>query len=158
VLIVDAGAVVDVAAAPADAGRRAAPTGGVPVGGPEQDYVGARLRAWAAQHPGAVGFSNAVRVTLQTNQAHEATYSLGSGQCIVVVAAGVPSVADFHLELYDPVGNRVAQDSTHTSLESVQHCAVYAGPVRFRARVFSGGGLVALQALTVSPAPAAPGP
>ncbi|MBI5516471.1 MAG: hypothetical protein HY909_21990 [Deltaproteobacteria bacterium] len=150
----DAGASVMDAAAPSDAPdggpRRAGPApGGVPVGGPERDYVGARLRAWAAEHPGSAGFTDAVRVTLNTNQTYDQTLQLGSGQCVAVVVAGVPSVADLVLELFDPVGNRVALDATHTSLESVRHCAAYAGPVRFRARMFSGAGLVGVQALTV---------
>ena len=119
-----------------------------PVGGTEQDYVGGQVRAYAVHHGGLVGLAVVVRRALATNETYEAALPLTSGHCVDVVAAGVPSVGDLVIELEDPSGNRVAQDSTHQGTEAVHYCPAYAGSYRLRVRMFSGQGLTAIQALT----------
>ncbi len=143
---VDAG----VAARPsqtADAGAGVAtPTERFPVGGGD-DYVARQIQAFARQRPGIEGLTRAARVTLPTNGVYEAPVVIPTGRCVQAVAAGVPSVADLVVELEDPAGHRVAQDATRRNVESVRHCASYAGAFRMRVRVFSGAGLVGVQCL-----------
>jgi hypothetical protein len=117
-----------------------------PLGG-DDDFVGRQIQAFARQRPGMTGLTRAVRQTLPTNGVFEAMVTLPSGRCVDVVAAGVPSVADLVVELEDPSGRRVALDATRRNVESVRHCAAYAGAFRMRVRVFSGHGLVGVQAL-----------
>lgn len=133
------------AAAGEDAGRAARVEH--PIGGTERDYVGGRLRAYAQTRPRLVGLAPAARVTLATNAVYEVSLPLASGACVELVAAGVPSVRDFVIEFMDPTGNRVAQDTTHASDESVRYCAPYGGAYRGRVRVFAGAGLVGVQPL-----------
>lgn len=119
-----------------------------PVGGTERDYVGAQLRAYARARPRLVGFAPAVRRSLATNEAWAARFALPAGRCVELVAAGVPSVGDFALELEDPGGARVAQDGTHRATEALRHCPRYAGSYTARVRMFAGAGAVAIQLLT----------
>lgn len=121
------------------------PTRRYPLGG--DDYVGRQILSFARQRPGIEGLTEMARVTLPTNGAYEGAVAIPTGRCVHVVAAGVPSVADLVVELEDPAGHRVAQDATRRNLESVRHCASYAGTFRLRVRVFSGAGTVGVQAL-----------
>jgi hypothetical protein len=128
------------------AGDTTTPARRYPIGGGD-DYVARQIQAFARQRPGIEGITETARVTLPTNGAYEGTVAIPSGRCVHVVAAGVPSVADLVVELEDPAGHRVAQDATRRNVESVRHCASYAGTFRLRVRVFSGAGLVGVQAL-----------
>ncbi len=116
-----------------------------PIGG--DDYVGRQVQAFARQREGITGLTAMTRTTLATNGAWESRIEIASGRCVDVVAAGVPSVADLVVELEDPAGHRVAQDATRRNVESIRHCAPYAGTFRLRVRVFSGAGLVGVQTL-----------
>ena len=123
------------------------PSATYPVGGAERDYVGNRLRDFATQHPGVVGINPAQRVNLATNQVQETTLTLASGYCTETVAAGVPSVQDLSIEIEDPNGNRVAQDSGHGPTKNVRYCAPFLGTFRIRVRAVSGFGIVGIQTL-----------
>lgn len=125
----------------------------VPIGGTEGDYVAGQIRSLARTRALGPALTAASRWTLETNGFREITAVVPSGSCVELVAAGVPSVGDLVLELYDPTGNRVAQDATHQGTESARFCPPYAGPYRGRVRVFAGAGLVAGQLLA---APATP--
>lgn len=116
-----------------------------PIGGTTQDYVGAQLRALAASRPGRFAMTPAQRNILQTNQFVDVAVALPAGRCVEAAAAGVPSVADLELTLEDPHGNRVAQDGTRRSTESVRYCPSYAGRYTLRVRVRAGAGMVAIQ-------------
>ncbi len=117
-----------------------------PIGG-GSDFVARQIQEFARHRPGIEGITETARVTLPTNGAYEGAVAIPSGRCAHVVAAGVPSVGDLVVELEDPAGHRVAQDATRRNVESVRHCASYAGTFRLRVRVFSGAGLVGVQAL-----------
>ena len=145
--LVDAGATPRpaVTASP-DAGVLVAPTQRFAIGGGD-DYVARQIQGFARPRAGLVGVTATERRTLPTNGVYESTVVIPSGRCVHVVAAGVPSVADLVVELEDPAGHRVAQDATRRNVESVRHCAAYAGTFRLRVRVFSGAGLVGVQAL-----------
>lgn len=145
--VVDAGVTARAVTAPVGAGSvSTTPSRRYPVGGGD-DYVARQIQGFARQRPGVEGATETARVTLPTNGAYEGAVSVPSGRCVHVVAAGVPSVADLVVELEDPAGHRVAQDATRRNVESVRHCASYAGTFRMRVRVFSGAGLVGVQAL-----------
>lgn len=141
----DAGVAAMSAAAPDRAPSRA-PSEQFPVGDGD-DYIARQIQAFARQRPGLTGLTRTARTALPTNGAYESTLSIASGRCVDLVAVGVPSVADLVVELEDPSGHRVAQDATHRNAENIRHCAPYAGTFRLRVRVFSGAGLVGVQAL-----------
>lgn len=117
-----------------------------PIGG-GSDFVARQIQEFARQRPGVEAITEMARATLPTNGTYEGSVAIPSGRCVHVIAAGVPSVADLVVELEDPAGHRVAQDATRRNVESVRHCASYAGAFRLRVRVFSGAGLVGVQAL-----------
>ncbi len=143
---VDAGAPRPAVTVSSDAGALVAPTQRFAIGGGD-DYVARQIQGFARPRAGLVGVTATERRTLPTNGVYESTVVIPSGRCVHVVAAGVPSVADLVVELEDPAGHRVAQDATRRNVESVRHCAAYAGTFRLRVRVFSGAGLVGVQAL-----------
>lgn len=121
------------------------PAAQFPVGGAETDYVAGQIRSIARSHSLGAPLNAATRWTLDTNAFREVSAMVPSGQCVELAASGVPSVGDLVLELYDPTGNRMAQDATHQATESARYCPAYAGIYRARVRVFSGAGLVAAQ-------------
>lgn len=125
----------------------AATTARFPVGGTGADYLGAQIRQVAARRPGTQGFTAVSRHRLATNGTIEQTLALPAGRCVEVTAAGVPSVSDLVVELEDPTRHRVAQDSTHRGTEGARFCTRYSGLYRYRVRVFSGAGDVAVQVL-----------
>jgi hypothetical protein len=111
------------------------------------DYVTRQIELFARQRPGLLGLTRTARSVLPTNGVYESGVQIPSGRCINVVAVGVPSVADLVVELEDPAGHRVAQDATRRGTENIRYCAPYAGRFRMRVRVYSGSGLVGVQAL-----------
>jgi hypothetical protein len=120
----------------------------LPIGGVEADFVGQQIRtAVANRSPRAI--VAAERVTLATNEAHTVELPLTAAHCIVAVAAGVPSATDVNLEIADPAGNRVAEDTGHRGTESVQYCPPYSGRYRLTVRMFAGRGLTGIQAFEV---------
>jgi hypothetical protein len=131
-------------------GEQTADAGGaIPVGGTENDYVGTQLRAFVRSRPGARPLIAAIRANLATNQTREVPLSLQGGQCVELVVAGVPSVTDVNLELFDPAGNRVADEHQHAALENLHYCAAYTGSYRLTVRMFAGSGLTGIQAFEV---------
>lgn len=115
--------------------------------GEGHDFIASEVRRFAQTRPGRVAITALEREALATNAVHTQSLTLASGRCVDVVAAGVPSVADLAMELLDPTGHRVAQDSTHRGVESLRYCPSYGGRYTVRVRVFAGSGLVGVQAL-----------
>jgi hypothetical protein len=139
-------------AAPSTAPSSSPPPLGVvanlPVGGVENDFVGQQIRT-AMQNRSARAIVPAERVSLATNEARTIDLPLTASHCIVAIAAGVPSATDVNLEIVDPAGNRVAEDSGHRGVESVSYCPPYSGRYRLTVRMFSGRGLTGIQAFEV---------
>jgi hypothetical protein len=120
----------------------------LPIGGVENDFVGQQIRtAVANRSPHAI--VAAERVNLATNEARTVELPLTAAHCILAIAAGVPSATDLNLEITDPAGNRVAEDTGHRGVESVQYCPPYSGRYRLTVRMFAGRGLTGIQAFEV---------
>ena len=120
----------------------------IPIGGTENDFVGSQIRA-TAQPRASRAIVAAERAVLGTNEARVVELPLTAGHCILAVAAGVPSATDVNLEIADPAGNRVAEDSAHRGVESVSFCPPYSGRYRLTVRMFAGHGLTGIQAFEV---------
>jgi hypothetical protein len=134
--------------APASSAPPAAVAVNLPIGGVENDFVGQQIRTTVqSRSPRAI--VAAERVTLATNEARTVDLPLTASHCILAVAAGVPSATDLNLEITDPAGNRVAEDTGHRGVESVQYCPPYSGRYRLTVRMFAGRGLTGIQAFEV---------
>jgi hypothetical protein len=125
-----------------------APSANYPIGGAEHDFVGTQIRNLASGLA-TYGMVPAERVTLAENGTHEVALRLVGGHCVLAVAAGVPSLTDVNLEIADPAGNRVAQDSAHHGIESLRYCPSYSGTYRLTVRAFAGFGTTGIQAFEV---------
>jgi len=120
-----------------------------PIGGTESDYVGQQIRTTVQQSRTPRAIVAAQRVELATNQAHTVDLPLVASHCILAVAAAVPSATDVNLELSDPAGNRVGEDTGHRATETLSYCPPYSGTYRLSVRMFAGHGLTGIQAFEV---------
>lgn len=128
--------------------RSSADAGAVFVIGQGRDYIAAEVRRFAQSRPPRVAITPLEREVLATNAVHNRVLTLSAGRCVEVVAAGVPSVADLSLELFDPTGGSVARDNTHRGVEFLRYCPTYGGRYSVSVRVFAGAGMVGVQALS----------
>jgi hypothetical protein len=115
-----------------------------PVGGTETDYVGNQIRS-TMQGRAARAMVPASRWTLHENESQIMDVALVASHCIVAVVAGVPSMSDYDVQLADPAGNRVAQDTSHHGTETVSFCPSYSGTYHLTVRAVAGFGATAAQ-------------
>jgi hypothetical protein len=120
------------------------------IGGREEDFVAAQLRAAYASVEDARALQEPLRASLHAAQQIETRVRLEQGRCYEAAAAGVPSITDVDVAWFDASGGQLAQDSGHRSSERVRLCPRISGSYRATARVFAGTGLVALQIIEVA--------
>jgi hypothetical protein len=79
-----------------------------------------------------------------------------AGRCYTALGVAGPGVKDFDLELFSPLGPRVAADKGYDAAPQLQYCALIPGGYRLEIAVKSGAGEVAVQVWSTQPPYAQP--
>ncbi|MCC7541735.1 MAG: hypothetical protein IT379_36285 [Deltaproteobacteria bacterium] len=116
------------------------------VGGAASGRIPDRIRAaHAAVAQGRRPITDVLGAQLQTAQSREHVLELRAGACYSILAAGMPSISNLDLALFDPLGNRLAEDETTDAEPRIEICPPVPGRYRLVVRVFSGYGRYGVQ-------------
>lgn len=121
-----------------------------PVGGAGTDFVATRIRARhqaAGEHGTAI--NDVVRGELTTSLSRDFEVAAEAGHCYVVLAAGVPSVRELDLKVFDALGNELARDAERDAFPRARFCPTIAGRFRVNVRMFQGYGPYGVQVFQV---------
>lgn len=132
----------------ASAGTRAATA--FPIGGAGTDFVATRIRA-RHQAAGENGRALNAIVTgeLTTSLSRSFEVDAEAGHCYVVLGAGVPSVRELDLKVFDALGNELARDGERDAFPRARFCPTLGGRFRVEARMFQGYGPYGVQVFQV---------
>jgi len=118
-------------------------------GGTGSDFIAQRVRARQAELARTgVAITDLVAGTLRTSESRTVPVRVEGAQCYMVIGAGVPSIRDLDLQVFDALGNEMARDRTHDASPSARFCATVAGSYRVVVRLFNGYGRFGVQIFT----------
>ncbi len=121
-----------------------------PIGGAGTDFVATRIRA-RHQAVGERGrpVNDLVSGELTTSLARDLEVDAQAGHCYVALGAGVPSVRELDLKVFDGLGNEIARDGERDAFPRVRFCPTLAGRFRVNVRMFQGYGPYGVQVFEV---------
>lgn len=121
-----------------------------PIGGAGTDFVATRIRA-RHQAAGENGRALNALVTgeLTTSLSRSFEVDAEAGHCYVVLGAGVPSVRELDLKVFDALGNELARDGERDAFPRARFCPTLGGRFRVEARMFQGYGPYGVQVFQV---------
>lgn len=120
------------------------------VGGAGTDFIATRIRS---RHHDAgergVAVEDVVRGELTTSLSRDFEVTAEAGRCYIVLAAGVPSVRELDLKVFDSLGNELARDGERDAFPRARFCPTIAGRFRVNVRMFQGYGPYGVQVFEV---------
>ncbi len=121
------------------------------VGGSGNGFVAQRIRArHQAVGEGGQPHTDLITGTLRTGQTRIVPFEVEGGQCYIVLGAGLPSVRELDIRVFDSYSNERSRDHESDAFPFAKICPSVAGRWSVEVNMFNGYGQYGLQIFKTS--------